>query len=404
MSSIPDTPTLAMPIGLPQGGVGTDTHYQDLATKLAAEVQVDLSVRIWTDPALAYAAINPMVRSAAKFYPTGNAGPGGGVVATDTLIFSTWLWEYLSLRKNSSASAAVPALIRMGNIDQSQLQTAVQTELNANARYASWAQADKTQFVTDFLAGSAYILLDAGTQIGAGAADPSPSGSVPAGHRRIDLAFLKPDGTILDSMLYFEMWSMIGGDLVIGHPLLKALARDVMPGTAPIEGGTRIKAIGQGFTSATTVSVGANVATNLYVTPDGETVYFDAPAGVEGAADVQIDTPGDQSKLIVGGITYTSDLAETVRAVASSLVVGLGEIDQKIDTQITANAATTRIRMEAEIAVDVILNVSSGIIQKRQAASVPSFTPSAIEAARMAAAVVDVTIDKALFTILIKGV
>ena len=218
MTDIPDTPTLAMPIGLPPDSATRDTHYQDLAAKLVAEIQSDLSVRIWTDPALAYSTTNPMVRSAAKFYPLGSAGPGGTTLASDAVIFSTWLWEYLSLRQGGGASAVVPALIRVGNIDQSQLQTAVQAELNTNARYASWTQAERTQFVTNFLAGSGYMLVDAGTKFGAGAVDPSPSGSAPAGDRRIDLAFLKPDGTILDSQIYAEMWGAIGGDLVTGHP------------------------------------------------------------------------------------------------------------------------------------------------------------------------------------------
>jgi hypothetical protein len=404
MTSIPDTPTLAMPIGLASSGVSKETHYQDLATRLATEIQSDLSIRIWTDPALAYATINPMVRSAAKFYPSGSAGPGGGTLTTNTLIFSTWLWEYLSLRKNSGASAAIPALIRMGNIDQSQLQTALQAELAGNARYASWGQADKTQFVTDFLTGSGYILLDAGTAFGAGAIDPSPSGSAPPGDRRIDLAFVKPDSTVLDAKLYFEMWGMIGGDLVNGHPLLKALSRDITPGTAPIEGGTRIKAIGQGLTPATTVSVGANVATNLYVTPNGEAVYFDAPAGEEGAADVQIDTPGGESSLIVEGLAYVTDLAQSVRAVSSSLVVGLVEIDKKLDDQITAGTVTDQARTDAYINVERICQVSSQLIFLRQEASNPSTTASALDAASVSTPVVGASLSAVFNTILVKGV
>lgn len=382
MSSIPDTPTLAMPIGLPQGGVGADTHYQDLATKLAAEVQGDLSVRIWTDPALAYAAINPMVRSAARFFPTGNAGPGGGVVATDTLIFSTWLWEYLSLRKNSSASAAVPALIRMGNMDQSQLQTAVQTELNANMRYASWAQAEKTQFVTDFLAGSAYMLLDAGTQIGAGAADPSPSGPAPAGHRRIDLAFLEPDGTILDSQFYLDMWGTIGGAFVTGHPLLAALAREVTPSVAPIEGGTRIKAAGQNLTSATTVSIEGNMATNLYVTSDGNAVYFDAPPHSEGMVDVVVNTAGQNPKLI-SGFRYVTDLTEAVRAILASLVVALTEIRDDLQIAAIAGPLDDQIRRDKFMQREAAIRTHTDAMAAREALSNDALAAPGIAQARL---------------------
>jgi hypothetical protein len=404
MTDIPDTPTLAMPIGLPPDSASKDTFYQDLATKLVAAVQGDLSVQIWTDPALQYATIDPMVRSAAKFYPSGSTGPDGATLATDTLIFSTWLWEYLSLRQNQGASSAIPALIRVGNIDLSQLQTAVLAELNANARYAAWAPADKTQFVSDFMAGTGYMLVDAGTKFGTGAIDAAPSGSAPAGDRRIDLAFLQPDGTILDSQLYFELWGTIGGDLVTGHPLLAALARDVTPGAAPIEGGTRIKAIGQGFTSATTVSVGGTTAANLYVTPDGTAVYFDAPAGAEGAVNVQIDTPSLPSKIVTGGLEYVSDLAKTVRAVSASLVVGLGEIDGKIDDEITAGTITPSSRTDAQISVERIQTASNGIIQIRQAALSQSLTSTAIDAASMAIPLVDFSLNQALNTILIKGV
>jgi IPT/TIG domain len=404
MPDMPDTPTLAMPIGLPPDSASKDTHYQNLTMKLAAEIQSDLSIRIWTDPALPYATINPMVRSAAKFYPSGSTGPGGGTFATDTLIFSTWLWEYLSLRQSASASAAVPALIRVGNIDLSEMRTAVQAELNASARYANWTPANRAQFVTDFIAGSRFMLVDAGTKFGAGAADPSPSGSAPAGDRCIDFAFLTPDGTILDSQLYFEMWGTIGGDLVTGHPLLTALAREVTPGVAPIEGGTRIRVIGQGFTSTTTVSVGGTTALNLYVTPDGKTVYFDAPAGSEGAADVQVDTPSLPSKVIIGGLEYVSDLAKTVRAVSSSLAVGLGEIDQKLDDQITGGTVTDQARADARISVDVICQASSNIIFIRQAASNSPFTGSAIDAASIATPLVAASLSEVFNTILVKGV
>jgi hypothetical protein len=292
----------------------------------------------------------------------------------------------------------------MGNIDLSQLKTAVQAELNANARYASWTLADKAQFVTDFLAGTGYMLVDAGAKFGMGAADSSPGGSVPAGNRRIDLAFLKPDGTILDSQLYFDMWGMIGGALVTGHPLLAALARAVTPGAAPIEGGTRIKVIGTGFTSATTVSVGGNSATNRYVTPDGKAVYFDVPAGAVGPADVSIVTPPLLPKLIAGGFEYVTDLAKTVRAVSSSLIVGLEEIDKKLNDQITAGTVTDGARAEARTGVDMIRQASSNIIFTRQSASNPSISGSAIDAANTAAPLVGASISKVYNTILIKSV
>jgi hypothetical protein len=404
MTDIPDTPTLAMPIGLPPDIASRDAHYLDLATKLTAEVQSDLSVKIWTDPALLYSTVNPMVRSAAKFYPSGSVGPGGGTLASDTLIFSTWLWEYLSLRQSGSASAAVPALIRIGNIDQSELQTAVQTELNTNTRYANWSTAERTQFVTDFLAGTGYMLVDAGTKFGAGTADPSPGGSAPAGDRRIDLAFLKPDGTVLDSQLYFDMWGTIGGDFVTGHPLLAALARPVTPSAAPIEGGTRIKVVGIGFTSATTVSVGGNPGTNVYVTPDGTSVYFDAPPGAEGAVDVHIDTPSLPSKVIVAGIEYVTDLTKTVRAVSSSLIVGLAEIDKKLNDQITAGTVTNQARADARISVDAVCQASSNIIFIRQEASNPSITGSAIDAVNIATPLVGTNLSEVFDTILVKGV
>jgi hypothetical protein len=249
----------------------------------------------------------------------------------------------------------LPQLVLYGNFDPAAVGTALQAEFSANSRYQSLSAQEKTQAQSDFVAGSAKLLIAVGSLIGRGAVDQSPPSAGLAGYRKIDVSFCENDGTLLDPTLYFDLWGLISGPLVQGHPLLAMLARPVTPSYAAVEGGSWIRITGTGLVAGTTITIGSSAASTIEAMSNGKTLYCVVPPGIEGGADVAVTVPGQEPTIYAGALTYVTDVVTVARALAVSLAVRLTAIRDRGSELSAANTlgdtAKTQLRLDAEEAV-----------------------------------------------------
>lgn len=300
---------LAMPVGLPGEGAAAAAPFAALRGRMEAAV-TDRVLSVWTDPALPYSGICPMVRSAVSCLPD-----GGG---TRTLHCQTWLWEYLKLR-SSAGDGALPFLITFANLDEAAVRTDLTAELTGNPKYANLTSRERTDSVAALLAGNARLVADAGTPLGLGRVDTAHA----RGWRKVVISLYDADMNRLDPAFYVTLWETIGGEHVAGHPLISLVQGPVTPAIAPVEGGTRIKVTGAGLTAASTVTIGGRAASAVRVRPDGTgtALYATVPPGTAGKTDLVVD-----GATFAGAFAYTEDVAATARAAMASLVLHLGEL------------------------------------------------------------------------------
>jgi hypothetical protein len=116
----------------------------------------------------------------------------------------------------------------------------------------------------------------------------------------------------------------------------------VSPARGPLAGGTIIQVAGTGFvTGATAVTVGGRVCAQVKARPAGSTLTCVVPAGVAGAAQVVVTTPGGT---VTAGAAFTYDPAPTL----DSVVPGAGPTNggnllQLLGTGFVNNATQIRI-------------------------------------------------------------
>lgn len=343
--------TLAMPIGLPPTGTDPATHWPQLETRLNTATSANV-VSVWVADEANYSGLFAMTRGMLRLVPTGGTAPDGSTATSPLLLLKPWLWDYLELRKTAAPGSILPKVISYGNVDTATVGTAIGAELAGNPRYSTLTGAERTQAQTDFLAGTIRLLVAAGTMIGRGQVDPSPPSGVPAGRRRLDLAFLGATGTPLAPAGYFELWNLIGGPRVSGHPLLTSAAPPASPASLPLEGGLRIRVRATNATSGTTVTVGGQTATDVEISPAGDAVYATAPARTAGQRDVVVSVPGQAAQTYTGALTYTADLASTARSAVLSYTIVLVELRERAEdldaNSLLDDAARGNIRYAAD--------------------------------------------------------
>ena len=356
---------LAMPVGLPAPNANAQAHYQQLATRLTASVATGNVVRAWIADEAAYDALHAMSTGFLTFVPTGGSGPGGAAVGSPMLVLKLWLWDYLELRRNAAPSAPPPKLIGYGNADAGDVALTVRAELASNTRYQSLTAQQRTQAETDFLAGTLKLLVSAGTRIGRARVDLAPPPPAQSGWRRLELTFFGASGAALDPSLCIDLWGLISGPLVRGHPLLSSLARPVMPSVAGLEGGNRIRITGTNLVVGTTVTIGGQSAIDVEVSADGSAVYATAPPGSAGAADVGVTVPGQSTQTHSEAITYVSDILATARAAITSYAIHLTEIRTRAQALADAGQLDTNARALIRIEVDLAGSTAGTLIANR---------------------------------------
>lgn len=361
--------TLAMPIGLPPGTGDPVQHFKNLESRLTANLATGNIVKAWVANEPDYSGLFSMSKGFLTYAPAGATGPVGGAVSVPTLFLKPWLWDYLELRKSAAPGSTLPRAISYGNVDPAEVGTAIDAELTANPRFSGLSASDRTQAKTDFLAGTTKLLVSAGAMIGRPATDPTPPSGVPSGARRLDLSFLDSTGAALDPTFYFDLWGLVGGRLVGGHPLLKAAARPVTPGLAPLEGGTRLKVTGSGMAQGTTITVGGQPAADVTIAPGGSAAYASSPARPAGPADVIVTAPGQTAQTHSDAITYTADLPSTARAAVTSFAVHLAEIRDRAQALKTGGALTPALIRELQAKADEARKQTAAAIQVRSGAS-----------------------------------
>ena len=379
MADPTQTVTLAMPIGLPPQGIAPATHFAALQSRLSANLSAAMA-KVWVADEAAYSGLFAMSKGFLRMIPAGSAGPDGVTLAAPMLVLKPWLWDYLALRRNTPGGA-LPRLIGYANVEASAVTLAIRAELAANTRYQALTAAERTQAETDFAAGTIKLLVNAGTMIGRALADPAAQAPAQAGWRRLDLIFFDENNAPLDPSLYFDLWGIIGGAWVAGHPLLAALARPVTPAIAPIEGGTRIRVQGNGLTAGTTVDVDGQPATDIEISADGLTLWATVPAHAAGGTDIDVTVPGQTAVTYSGALGYTEDVATAARAIMLSLAVRLAEIRERVLALAAVGPIDPQIKAELSLATDLARDRAPVLIEQRAIAAGASSTSPEIQQA-----------------------
>jgi hypothetical protein len=360
---------LATPIGLPPGSGDPAAHFKNLGSRLTGTVASGNIVKAWVANEADYSGLFSMSKGFLTYAPVGAAAPFGGTVSSATLFLKPWLWDYLELRKSAAPGSTLPRLVSYGNVAPADVGAAIDAELGGNPRFSGLSASDRTQARTDFLAGTLRLLVSAGTMIGRPEPDPAPPSGTPTGALRLDLSFLDQTGATLDPAFYFDLWGLVGGRLVSGHPLLEIATRPVTPGLAPLEGRTRLKVTGSGMVQGTAITVGDQAATEVTVASSGAAAYGSVPAGSAGPADVVVTVPGQPAKTYPNAVTYTTDLPSTARAAISSLAVHLAEIRDRAQASQTAGTLTSALKQELRAESDHAMMVMANAIEERSEAS-----------------------------------
>jgi hypothetical protein len=356
------TADLTMPVGLPPAGDDPVVHYNALRTRLSVTVDANNVTSIWVADEDDFSGVFAMCKGFLRYLPAGASALDGTTLTAPMLLLKAWLWDYLALRNGVSAGITVPKLIGYGNVHPGTVTDAVHAELTSNPRYQALSVAERTQIETDFMAGNSQMLVSAATVIARGGVDGAGGHT---GQRRLDLTFLDSVGTNLDPQFYFDLWGLIGGPQVRGHPLVQALARPVTPSQMPLEGGLRVRVSGTGYTTGTTIQIAGQPAADVVVNSAGTAVYATSPALPAGAADVTVTAPNQAAQLYPDAITFTGDLLATVRAAVLAYAVALTEIQEQADALATAGTLDLEARQRLRIATDSAGNVVDNTITTR---------------------------------------
>lgn len=355
--------TLAMPIGLPPQGTVAATHFAALQSRLSASLTTSLA-KVWVANDAAYSGLFAMTKGFLRMIPSGSAGPDGTTLTAPMLVLKPWLWDSIALRRNAP-SGGLPRLIGFGNVDAAAVTLAIRADLTGNPRYQALTTAERTQAETDFAAGTIKLLVNAGTMIGRARADPAAQAPAQPGWRRLDLYFFDENNAPLDPSVYFDLWGIIGGSWVAGHPLLAALARPVTPALAPIEGGTRIRVLGSGFAPGTTIDVGGQAATDIAIATNGQTLWATVPAHAAGGTDVVVTVPGQTAVTFSSALGYTADVAAAARGIVLSLAVRLAEIQDRATAMQAAGTLDIEAKTDFSFILDLERRRAPSLIEER---------------------------------------
>lgn len=357
--------TLAMPIGLPAADAGSD-HYSELAARLDVQLDADGRVAIRVADEDAFSAVAAVSKGLLRYLPAGTEAPDGSRLAMPALHLSIWLWDYLALRRYGPDASSVPRTVIYLHIDSAAVTDAIDAELGTNGRYEQLTSEERVELQSEFIAGTRSLLVEAGTAIGRGLVDPSPPRPELTGYRRVDLEF-RAGSTVVPADACLDLWGLISGPLVTGHPLLAMVARPVAPAIAPLEGGTRIRVAGSGLPPDVAVDIGGVPAEDVQVSPDGSGAYADTPPRGPGAADVVLTVPGNPPVVYPAALTYVSDVVATARAVVASYVVVLGEVRNRAAALVEAGELTDTDRGLLQVQADVARNMASVLVATRSA-------------------------------------
>ena len=156
--------------------------------------------------------------------------------------------------------------------------------------------------------------------------------------------------------------------------------RELTPGVAPIEGGTRIRIKGENFSDESTVTVAGSSATDVKMAESGRLLYVILPPGTEGIADVVIMTPGHPPRTISPGIRYVSDVVETSRGVMSSFNVHLTELRDRVQNMEALGTLDENSRIEMHLELEFAHRLSYEAIEQRSAAGGgPANSPAVVD-------------------------
>jgi hypothetical protein len=316
---------LTMPIGIPAQEVDIATYYQNLKQAMSVTVASNETVRIWTSDDDQYTTLFAMAKGALRFLPKGAQGPKSIPVTDATLVLKIWIWDYLNLRKSVAPGKSLPKLITYGNVDEAKVRTAIQQEVGGNPRYAKRTAIEKTAMVDAFMKDGSRLLISAGIPIGQGVPDSSTDAPM-SGARRVDLEFVHRDGTVASPNDVFEVWSITLGPSVEDHPLLGFLRGPIVPSVVPLEGGLRVRIAGVNIAAGTVAELDGVALSDQVISVDGQSLHGTAPAAVEGKHTLVLRPPGGGETVVIGTVTYVTDVATTARAVVAAHSVRLQEI------------------------------------------------------------------------------
>jgi len=102
------------------------------------------------------------------------------------------------------------------------------------------------------------------------------------------------------------IWRFDGDELPVPQPTL------VTPAIGPLEGGTLITIVGDGFASGASVSIGAAACLDVVI-DSPESISCSTPPGSAGPVDVTVTNPAGQSGTLSGGFTYLENFDEVFR-------------------------------------------------------------------------------------------
>ncbi len=179
----------------------------------------------------------------------------------------------------------------------------------------------------------------------------------------------KPYYTVTSDFLVTKGLEIESGGAKEAKIFLTTSASKVTPRIAPLEGETRIRIIGTGFTPASKVIIGINSATDIMVGVGSKFLYATLPPGTEGFADVIVSTPGQKDIIISSGIRYVSDVVETARAVQSAFIVHLEELRDRAQTMQDNSSLTPEAQNLLEIEFQLSHRLSYELVDRRALAT-----------------------------------
>lgn len=247
-------------------------------------------------------------------------------VDSATFVLQAWLPEYAALVNAAGSGSAFPAVVELGGVDLATVGPAISAFLAADPSYAGLEGDERDELQAGVEAGQAAVVVPAGVRLGAGEQDAGHPGSA----RRVVLRCFDGSGALMALGDVAALLGSLGGEPVVGHPLLAALAGPFLPAVVSPEGGFRIRLRGSGFAPAASVTVAGQAASDVWVADDGATAWFTAPPGAVGDADVAVDG------VVAGTLARVSDAAAGAHAAMQSLIVSIEEVRARAATQVAA--------------------------------------------------------------------
>ncbi|MDQ5821863.1 MAG: hypothetical protein M3540_10515 [Actinomycetota bacterium] len=145
------------------------------------------------------------------------------------------------------------------------------------------------------------------------------------------------------------------------------LTTPVMPGAAPLEGGTRVKVLGRNLSAPPTVTIGGRAAREVEVAPDGAAVYVTVPAAPAGPADVIVNPAAGPAQAYRGALVYTGDLEAATAATCDAFALVLDEVRERATALSRAGTLTAEARARLALRIEIAQKAAADILDRRVA-------------------------------------